>query len=259
MAAHGDEEAAEKAMSCPMWNACKDYVDTMFGSGIDTDDDAQFDAANHRCYCWDGGCCHMYPATMNAAGETYGLPLGWCGFGLPIDRATAKRIKLFATYHRCFHGTRASNAATILNDPQRQLLMRGDTTAGGNKLPRARDSGDNGFYDNIFTSKSINYCEYSKAAPHNLGGYYCIKETFRGHDFLVAFQVLQRPGSYTVGPETVGATSSGVLIDDRCGDNSELEWFTKRRGVHVLQRLLVKCVGQAAEPLRRGGGGAAAK
>ena len=40
-------------MSCATWNACKEYVDATFGSGVDTDDDAQFDAANHRCYCWD--------------------------------------------------------------------------------------------------------------------------------------------------------------------------------------------------------------
>jgi hypothetical protein len=152
-----------------------------------------------------------------------------------------------------------SSAVSILTDPQRQLLMRGDTTAGGVEIPCDRGSGDDDFYNHIFTSKSIKYCAYSPEPPHNLGGYYCHRERFRGHEFLVAFQVLQKPGSYTVGPETVGATRSGVNpIDECCGDNTELEWFTKSRGVHFLQRLLVKCVGQAAEP-SRGGGGAAAK
>ena len=239
-------------MSCATWNACKEYVDEKFGSGIDTDDPDQFDAANHRCYCWDGGCCihHGYPAAMDRAGETYGLPLGWCAFGLPIDPAAARRNNIFASYHRCFHGMNSSNATKFLNDPMRQLLMRGDTTPGGVKLPCDRGSGDSDFYNHIFTSKSIKYCAYSDEAPHNLGGYYCIKERFCGHDFLVAFQVLQKPDSYTVNCETVGATRAGVNPIDESFPNSELEWKTKSRGVHFLQRLLVKCVGQAAEPSR---------
>jgi hypothetical protein len=187
---------------------------------------------------------------MNAAGETYGLPLGWCGFGLPIDPAAAKRCDIFATYHRCFHGMDSTKAAKILNDPMRQLLMRGDTTAGGVEIPCDRGSGDSDFYNHIFTSKSIKYCAYSPEPPHNLGGYYCIKERFRGRDFLVAFQVLQKPDSYTVNRETVGATRAGVNPIDESFPNSEMEWKTKSRGVHFLQRLLVKCVGQAAEPPR---------
>ena len=52
--------------------------------------------------------------------------------------------------------------------------------------------------------------------------------------------MLQKPDSYKVGPETVGA----VVQIDESFPNSEMEWFTKARGVHFLQRLLVKCVGQ---------------
>ena len=53
----------------------------------------------------------------------------------------------------------------------------------------------------------------------------------------VAFQVRIKPGTYDVGPETIGAGRKP--IDPRFS-NIELEWSTKRRGVTVLTGLLVK-------------------
>ena len=52
----------------------------------------------------------------------------------------------------------------------------------------------------------------------------------------VAFQVWLKPGSYKVGPQSVGANEQ---IDPKFV-NTELEWSTKERGSIMLQSLLLK-------------------
>jgi neuralized-like protein 4 len=52
----------------------------------------------------------------------------------------------------------------------------------------------------------------------------------------VALQVLIKPDSYKVGPETVGAKSQ---IDPRFS-NDEMEWSTKQRGSVIVYGLLVR-------------------
>ena len=59
---------------------------------------------------------------------------------------------------------------------------------------------------------------------------------FEGRWFRVAFQLRQRPGSYSIGQQTVGATAP----IDECISNSQLEYYTRNRGVHKLTRLLVR-------------------
>ena len=49
-----------------------------------------------------------------------------------------------------------------------------------------------------------------------------------------------KPGSYDIGPETIGAGQRSV---DPRFPNKELEWATKRRGVTFLVGLLVKVEG----------------
>ena len=51
------------------------------------------------------------------------------------------------------------------------------------------------------------------------------------------FQVLIKPGSYSVGKETIGA---GEEVIDSEFDNSEIEWSTKQYGSTIMYGLLIK-------------------
>eukprot|EP00042_Codosiga_hollandica_P008647 m.19856 g.19856 ORF g.19856 m.19856 type:complete len:60 (-) comp31396_c0_seq1:183-362(-) len=52
------------------------------------------------------------------------------------------------------------------------------------------------------------------------------------------FQVRQRPGSYGIGQETVGATRQGIILDERFS-NDELEFYTKENSSLCLTGLLI--------------------
>ena len=62
-------------------------------------------------------------------------------------------------------------------------------------------------------------------------------DTGKIYKFRTVFQVLIKPGSYSVGKETIGA---GDQVIDSEFDNSEIEWSTKRYGSTVLYGLLIK-------------------
>ena len=56
------------------------------------------------------------------------------------------------------------------------------------------------------------------------------------HFARIAFQVCVKPGSYKIGPQSIGANEQ---IDPKF-DNNEIEWSTKERGATVLAAMLVK-------------------
>jgi len=248
---------AQLAEGCTVWQLCKDFLDS-FGGGISTDSTEQFSIDGRICYC--RGCLKRHPAsgTKSAGGKTYAMPFGWCGFPVCLDQREMTRRDAFASYHRAFHGLPKATAEVILNPrTKRQLLMPGDVAPGGFQIPirgghiagacRRRNpyTGVTDDFDpiEIFTSPTIEYCAYSGDGSGE-GGIYCTKSRFRGKTFMVAFQVLQQPDTYAVGPETVGA-GPGSPIDERIS-NSELEWFTKQHGVHIIQKVLIKCLEQDA-------------
>ena len=53
-----------------------------------------------------------------------------------------------------------------------------------------------------------------------------------------AFQLRIKPGSYGIGPETIGATRKGNILDANFR-NEELEWYTKQNMSIVLYGLLL--------------------
>ena len=54
-----------------------------------------------------------------------------------------------------------------------------------------------------------------------------------------ALQVRQRPESYKIGQETIGATKKGKKIDDYF-DNNQIEWYTKENIAIAINGLLVQ-------------------
>mmetsp|Transcript_12088 Transcript_12088/g.28120 ORF Transcript_12088/g.28120 Transcript_12088/m.28120 type:complete len:148 (+) Transcript_12088:647-1090(+) len=140
-----------------------------------------------------------------------------------------------------FHGTKKDTAVEMLKNDW-QLLCPGDVTASGYSIPvrpghitgtftrTNEDTGEPEQFDpqQVFTSPSIKYCAYSTV--------YCDVTRYRGKRFKVAFQLRQEPGTYSIGQQTVGARST---IDPLFA-NSELEYYTKRKGVHKLTRLMIQ-------------------
>lgn len=61
-------------------------------------------------------------------------------------------------------------------------------------------------------------------------------KTRKVHHVRVAFQVCVKPGSYKVGPQSIGANEP---IDPQI-NNNEIEWSTKERGSVLLHSLLLK-------------------
>ena len=70
------------------------------------------------------------------------------------------------------------------------------------------------------------------------------QEDYAPQQIRTAFQVRIQPGTYDVGPQTVGASKP---IDPEFR-NEELEWSTKRRAVTVLVGLLIKIEGVEESP-----------
>lgn len=52
----------------------------------------------------------------------------------------------------------------------------------------------------------------------------------------VVFQVCVKPGSYNIGPQTVGANEQ---FDPKFS-NTEVQWSTKEKGATILRALLIK-------------------
>ena len=52
----------------------------------------------------------------------------------------------------------------------------------------------------------------------------------------MVFQICVKPGSYKIGPQTVGANEQ---IDPKFS-NTEVQWSTKEKGATILCALLVK-------------------
>lgn len=61
-------------------------------------------------------------------------------------------------------------------------------------------------------------------------------KTRKVHHVRVAFQVYVKPGSYKVGPQSIGANEP---IDPEISNN-EIEWSTKERGSVLLHSLLMR-------------------
>ena len=63
------------------------------------------------------------------------------------------------------------------------------------------------------------------------------QDTGKNYKCRTVFQVLIKPGSYSVGRETIGA---GDQVIDSEFDNSEIEWSTKQYGSTIMYGLLIK-------------------
>ncbi|XP_073234816.1 neuralized-like protein 4 [Porites lutea] len=191
-----------------------------------------------RCFCTE---CHvargdMLSYTRGEPAKDYGIPIGWCRFGLKVQpRAFA--LDVFNKWHVAFHGTNVDSVNDILKCGD--LLIPGDVALGGRKL--SEEEGH--FNDNrkpsgfdtkqIFVSPSVRYSGHnSYAKPKSFEDPLTKKKL----NTKTVLQLCIDPDSYQVGRETIAATSE---IDPKFS-NQEIEWSTKQRGSIILYGLLVK-------------------
>ena len=201
-----------------------------------------FDAGGDRCFC---AKCHVERGDKDVyirgkPGRPYILPVGWCRFGLSVNKGVLATVDPFANFHNSYHGTDINGMGAIFKSGLR-LLHAGEIAAGGlalgikeGHIPKPftrfnRHLQQNELFDPccIFTSPSIKYSSHPAYAPPHVvdhptlkGKRVCIK---------VAFQLRQRPDSYIIGQETVAAKTQ---LDPHIS-NDELEYYT-REGVSIL-------------------------
>jgi hypothetical protein len=148
-----------------------------------------------------------------------------------------------------YHGTRYEKVPLIFKGGL-QLLKAGDVALGGHTLaipaghitkPFIRQNMYTGKEElfnphQVFTTPSICYASHEAyAKPHKVD-----HPTRSGSQVTMkfAFQARQRPGSYLIGQETVGASRQGVVIDPYFRNN-ELEFYTLENAGILLHGLLV--------------------
>ncbi|KAI0226307.1 hypothetical protein LSAT2_023080 [Lamellibrachia satsuma] len=234
---------------CVYWTVCHRYVQTL------KIQENLVDSAFNTCYCSQ---CHSARKDKDyydrgKPAKTYGIPVGWCRIGLQdvashyvltslytdVERTPpqAKAHDSFATWHRAFHGTKPEYVAPIL--AVGHLLVPGDVALGGKKIGERpghfSDERKPARFNTkkVFLSPSILYagCDVY-ATPSS----YVDKQTKKGYESRVAFQVLIAPDIYEVGAQTIGARH----CVDRKFSNNELEWSTEQRGSIIVYGLLVR-------------------
>lgn len=211
---------------------------------------ASFDSRGDVCfcrYCFEKrGDKSVY--TRGSPPRPYITPVGWARIGLKFNAGLGAANNPLENWNTSFHGTSFESMHSIFNSGL-TLLKPGDVKLGGEMLgigaghiksPSRRTnlySGNEELFDpnQIFTSPSIVYSSlHQYAQPQRVT---CDEE----YEVQIAFQLRQRPGSFQIGQETVGANRMGRKIDQHISNN-ELEYYTKEGVGIIFQGLLIKVI-----------------
>ncbi|XP_060710801.1 neuralized-like protein 4 isoform X5 [Hemiscyllium ocellatum] len=172
--------------------------------------------------------------------KDYALPFGWCRFALRLN-PRCEIANVYKKWHTAYHGTCVGSL--------RRTLDHGELVSAGSSsifcTSETKVELQNGYNDpeeNSIQEKDVVKVSLSPTMRYVGLDRFCPKIRFkdlksqRHHHAQVAFQVCVRPGSYKVGPQSVGASES---IDPRFSNN-EIEWITKERASTVLYGLLIR-------------------
>ena len=180
----------------------------------------------------------------------YAIPVGCSRFGLQVNKALVAANDVFKKWHVSYRGKMADNIEPIFRGGL-LLLKAGDVALGGlaigicgGHIPRPFQrrnmyaQTDELFDPNqVFTSPSARYSSHPAYAKE----YIVTHPDHPSKKLLMRFmfQCRQRPGSYSIGQETVGAASQKVTLDPHF-DNNQLEWYTKENAGVLVYGLLVQ-------------------
>ncbi|XP_078389916.1 neuralized-like protein 4 isoform X4 [Cetorhinus maximus] len=172
--------------------------------------------------------------------KDYALPFGWCRFALRLN-PRCEIANVYKKWHTAYHGTCVGSLRRALDHGE--LVSAGSASIFCTKQAKAElQNGYNDPEENSVQEKDIVKVNLSPTMRYVGLDRFCPKIRFkdvksqRHHHAQVAFQVCVRPGSYKMGPQSVGASES---IDPRFSNN-EIEWITKERASTVLYGLLIR-------------------
>ncbi|XP_069042671.1 neuralized-like protein 4 isoform X2 [Lepisosteus oculatus] len=198
------------------------------------------DAKVNLCYCES---CHKLRGdeAYYKRGEPpkdYALPFGWCRFALRIN-PRCEVANVFKKWHIAYHGTTVGSLRRTLDHSQ---LVSGSASIFS--VTQTKTEAQNGYSDpensapereapRVQLSPTMRYSGLETFAPKVQ---FRDPRSHRFHQAQVALQVCVRPGSYKVGPQSLGLSEP---LDPRFS-NSEIEWITKEKGGTLLYGLLIR-------------------
>ncbi|CAF1461060.1 unnamed protein product [Rotaria magnacalcarata] len=192
-------------------------------------DKAYFDRTHDNCYC---SRCYKesWNDVIEAGDDRYVIPRGWVRLGLHTDPAHMKAEDIWNKWIVTFHGTTKIAAQSIIK--HRHFCLPGDVLIDGTKLGiRPGHIPDKQF---IYTSPTI---AYSSGLAYSPIYDFHSTENNANYQTQIVLQCRQMPNSYKIGPETIGAGKNQICSHI---SNSEIEYFTDRRGSLVAYGVLVR-------------------
>uniref|UniRef100_A0A8C7M3C1 Neuralized-like protein 4 n=1 Tax=Oncorhynchus mykiss TaxID=8022 RepID=A0A8C7M3C1_ONCMY len=208
------------------------------------------DAKYNLCYCES---CHKLRGDESyyKRGEPprdYALPFGWCRFALRSE-PHCDVSNSFKQWHIAYHGTsvgalrRTLDHAQLLSGTSSIFSVSPVKTEGPNGYSEPEENSSNSLPDrDRETDREVPRVQLSPTMRYSGLEMFAPKVQFRDprshccHQAQVGFQVCVRPGSYKVGPQTLGAIEP---LDPRFS-NTEIEWITKDQGGTLLYGLLIR-------------------
>uniref|UniRef100_A0A4W4GCH8 Neuralized-like protein 4 n=1 Tax=Electrophorus electricus TaxID=8005 RepID=A0A4W4GCH8_ELEEL len=195
------------------------------------------DAKYNLCYCES---CHKLRGdeTYYKRGEPprdYALPFGWCRFALRI-KPHCEVPNAFKKWHIAYHGTSVGALRRTLDQTESASVFSASpvkTEGHGSYSEPEENSTPEWEVPCVQLSPTMRYSGLEAFAPKVQ---FRDPRSLRCHQAQVGFQVCVRPGSYKVGPQTLGISES---LDPRFS-NTEIEWITKEKGGTLLYGLLVR-------------------
>ncbi|XP_059386856.1 neuralized-like protein 4 [Carassius carassius] len=199
------------------------------------------DAKYNLCYCES---CHKLRGdeAYYKRGEPprdYALPFGWCRFALRI-KTHCEVSNAFKKWHIAYHGTSVGSLRRILD--HNQLLSDSSSIF---SLSPVKTEGHGSYgepEENSAPEREIPRVQLSPTMRYSGLEVFAPKVQFRDprslrcHQAQVGFQVCVRPGSYKVGPTSLGMSEP---LDPRFS-NAEIDWITKEKGGTLLYGLLIR-------------------
>ncbi|CAF2990997.1 unnamed protein product [Rotaria sp. Silwood2] len=181
------------------------------------------------CYCKN--CYPSECENVTAAGNAeYVIPREWVRLGLRVDPVIQEHHDIWNKWIVTFHGTSIVAAHSILTN--RQFCLPGDILIDGTVL--GIHPGHIPNKKHIYTSPTIAYSSLPVYSPKKQ---FHSSRTKLAYEVQVVLQCRQKPRSFTVQGETIGAKSKRIC---KFIPNEQVEYFTEIRSSIVPYGLLVR-------------------